>query len=233
MTVVAIMQPTFLPWIGYFGMMDIADIFVFLDSVQFSRRSWQQRNRIKTAHGTRLLTVPVISRGRAAQLILDARIDTSRQFAVKQLRTIKQAYGRTPFFRRYFENLADQMTNGSEFLGDYNIGLIEWIMDVLGIECQLRRSSGLNAGGHRTTLLCGICREVGANHYLAASGSRDYMRESTDFEKEGIDVSYFRFDHPTYPQLHGEFVPFLSMIDLLFNVGDESLGIVRQGYNGV
>jgi hypothetical protein len=172
----AIMQPTYLPWIGYFSLMDQVDTFVFLDSVQFDKRSWQQRNRIKTAQGELFLTVPVITKGRRFQKISEAEIDPAQHFQEKQLKTIENNYSKAPFFDVYWEEFSEILKQNYRFLVDLNVALIEWFKIKLGIESVLIKSSSLKAQGQRVDLLVSICRKTGINHYLSPMGYKRYIK---------------------------------------------------------
>jgi len=230
MTTIAIMQPTYLPWIGYFGMIDRADRFVFLDSVQFARRSWQQRNRIKTANGVQMLTVPVLKKGARDQTIAEVQIDTAARFAEKHRRAIEHALGKAPYFKDYSGALFAILEGGHEKLGELNIALIRWLCDAFGIEADFARSSEIAVEGSKADLLAALCRALDGDVYLSAPGSADYIEESDAFERAGIKVAYHRFEHPGYAQPHGPFEPYMSAIDLLFNLGPESLACIRSGY---
>ena len=223
------MQPTYLPWLGYLALMDRVDIFVFLDSVAFDRRSWQQRNRIKNANGIQTLTVPVFKKGLRGQTIAEVRINPEFGFPEKHIRSIEAAYGKAPFFDHYAPGLFAHMAHRREFLSDLTIDLIEWIADQFGITTRRMRSSSMKASGKKADLLVEICRELHANSYISPPGSRVYLDESSVFQNQGIDVSYSEYVHPDYPQRHGDFVPKLSAVDLLFNVGPNSLEVLRQG----
>lgn len=230
MTTIAIMQPTYLPWIGYFGMIDRADIFVFLDSVQFARRSWQQRNRIKSANGEQMLTVPVLSKGARNQTIAEVQVDRGSRFAEKHRRAIEHALGKAPHFKDHAGGLLDVLNAGHERLADLNIELITWASAALGISSRFVRSTQLDVQGAKAELLADICRTLEGDVYLSAPGSRDYIEGSDAFDVRGIAVRYHDYQHPTYPQLHGAFAPYMSAVDLLFNVGPHSLQSIRSGY---
>jgi hypothetical protein len=229
-TAIAIMQPTYLPWIGYFGMIDRTDVFVFLDTVQFARRSWQQRNRIKTANGPQMLTVPVYKKGARDQKIAEVRIDGEARFAEKHRRAIEHALSKAPFYKDYAERLFAILDAGHDRLADLNIDLITWLARELGISTRLLRSSAIRASGAKADLLANICEALNGEVYLSAPGSRDYIESSDAFRSHGIAVAYHRYEHPTYPQLHGAFEPYMSAIDLLFNLGPQSLACIRSGY---
>ena len=227
---VAIMQPTFLPWLGYFAMMHEVDLFVLLDTVQFDRRSWQQRNRLKLGGGgTGWATVPVKTKGRREQTINQVEIDYSQGFPDKLIRTIELSYTHTPFYREYSTGLMEILGQKPPRLVDLTEPLIVWLKEQLGIGTPLKRSAELEAEGKKEELLASLCREVGAQRYLSPMGARGYLENSSWFRDQGIDVAFFEFNHPNYPQDHGKFVPHLSVLDLLFNVGRNGLAVIEQG----
>ena len=227
MTRVAIMQPTYLPWSGYFGLMRSVDLFIFLDSVQFARRSWQQRNQIKTANGAQWLTVPVVSKGKRDQRIDEVEIDPTAHFAGVHRRTIELNYRKAPEYGA----LAPQILSLLEGprLADLTIGIIQRIQEMLGVATPVLRSSVMQGSGAKADLLVSLCREVGATEYISPPASQGYLDESDAFARAGIPVRYFNFRHPEYPQLFGEFLPYMSCIDMLFNCGDRSLSLIESG----
>jgi hypothetical protein len=229
MRTAVIMQPTYLPWLGYFDLMDQSDVFVFLDSVQLQKRSWQQRNRIKNSGGELMLTVPVCSKGKRDQKICEAQIDLSRDFQEKHLRAIQMYYAKAGFFQRYFDELAAILTKRQCYLAELTIEIICWLKDSIGIDTELMRSSSLNVQGKRTELLLNICKAVGADVYLSAAGSKAYIEENDLFKADGMELRYHQYKHPVYKQLYGDFIPHLSAIDLLLNEGDKSISIIRSG----
>ena len=229
MRTVAIMQPTYLPWMGYFDLMDRADCFVFLDSVQFNKRSWQQRNRIKGPDGALWLTVPVLSKGLRDQRILEVEIDPSGGFVEKHLRNIDHLYKKAPYFEDYAAELSEILRRSHRYLTDLNIDLIGWLGGKMGVEGERVRSSQMEAQGRNVELLVHICKLLDAGRYLSPEGSRVYIEENNLFIPNGIELVYQPYHHPEYRQLHGPFVPYLSALDLLFNEGQASLSIIRAG----
>lgn len=225
----AIMQPTHLPWIGYFDMIDRVDRFLFLDSVQFSKRSWQQRNRVKSQSEAIWLTVPVLTKGKRDQTIAEVEIDPEAAFHHKHLRTISNLYAKAPFFERYFGDFSLILEREHHQLSELNIELIRWFCEALGIETEMGKTSDLDVDGSKAELLIDICHSIDANVYLSAEGSRTYIEENNQFQAQGIDLEYHAYSHPQYRQLHGEFLPYLSVLDLLFNEGPDSLKIIRSG----
>jgi hypothetical protein len=227
---VAIMQPTYLPWVGYLAMIDRVDRFIYLDSVQFTRRSWQQRNRIKSANGELMLTVPVISKGRRDQLIAETSVLWTSGFGLKHARAIEDAYRQAPFFEKYFSDLKVELLKEQPSLADFTIGLIEFLCRAFDIVTPRVRSSALGVEGHKASLLAALCQKVGATSYLSAPGSQEYIEESDAFERASVSVRYHRYDHPVYPQGKGAFLPYMAAIDLLFHCGGEDgLKVLRQG----
>ncbi len=227
---IAIAQPTYLPWLGYFDLLDQVDQFVFLDSVQFEKRSWQQRNRIKAPDGLQWLTVPVISRGKRNQRIADAEI--SEEFWHDHLRTIEMNYRRAPFFDRYYGALI-QLTESvasSLNLATLTIGLLRWLAEVMDIRTPTLRSSALSVQGKRTELLAEICGLLGATSYLSPLGSVEYLvNDMPIMAGSGIEVGFQHYEHPLYRQLFPPFQPYASTLDLLFNEGENALAIIRSG----
>lgn len=229
MTRVAIMQPTYLPWIGYFGLMRSVDVFIVLDSVQFAKRSWQQRNRIKTANGPTWLSVPVRTRGRREQLIHEVEIDRDGDFPRNHLAALELSYRKAPHFEAYAPKLLDAIGQAELRLVDLTLGLITSIGATLGIATPIRRARELQACGTKAELLAALADEVGADEYVSPPGSHGYLDESDAFQRRGISVRYFEFAHPGYPQRFGDFVPYMSVVDLLFNCGPASASVIATG----
>lgn len=226
---IAIMQPTYLPWLGYFAMMDQVDEFVFFDSVQFAGRSWQQRNRIKTGNGEQMLTIPVSKKGKRDQLINEVEIQSEADFAASHIKTISMAYSRAPHFKEYSPAFFDILNKKHDRLADLTMELITHFHSVLGLQCRFSKSSQMDVSGTKADLLADICQKLGADTYLSAVASRDYIEESTAFQDRNISVLYNEYDHPQYSQLFGDFLPYMAIVDLLFNEGPRSIDIVRSG----
>jgi len=224
------MQPTYLPWLGYFDLIDQSTVFVFLDNVQFSKQSWQQRNRIRTDKGMGWLTVPVRTKGRHGQLIREVEIRRSNSFPKDHIRTIEQAYSKGLFFKTYFPRLRELLSVEESSLCRLNISFIQWLANELGINSRLEVTSALRAEGKRSELLADICLRVGANVYLSPMGSAEYLTvERQTFEQNNIEILFHNFSHPTYRQVYPPFMPHAAAIDLLFNEGTKSLEIIRSG----
>jgi hypothetical protein len=231
---IAIAQPTYLPWLGYFDLLDQVDKFVLLDTVQFEKQSWQQRNRIKTPTGLLWLTIPVVFRGRLGQRIVDVEI-RDPDFWRGHLRAVELNYRRAPYFDKYYPDLSDLLQVGCRGLrlAEMTVALLRWLSESLGIFTPIVRSSDLIVAGKRTHLLGEICSSLGATTYFSPVGSAEYLlNELPILTSRGVDVVFHRYEHPFYRQLFPPFQPQASVIDLLFNEGQNSLEILRSGRRG-
>jgi len=226
--IAVIMQPTYLPWLGYFDLMDTADVFVLLDTVQFEKQSWQQRNRIKTGEAeSKWLTVPV---GQGLnQKIYEVRIEPSNPWRRKHWGTIYQHYKQAPYWNQYSEGLSELYSQEWALLFDWNVAVITFLKEQFGIGTKCVRASQTPVSGDRVGLLVNICHYVKADAYLSPVGSAEYIEENNFFATEGISLHYQRYTHPVYRQLYGAFMTHMSAIDLLFNEGPASLEIIRSG----
>lgn len=224
---VVVMQPTYLPWLGYFDLMDQADCFVFLDTVQFVGQSWQQRNRIKTAQGAQWLTVPIVRE--FPQRIDRVRVNEASGWRVKHWRAVEQNYRRAAHWDKYAEGLAELFLARHGLLADWNVMWIRWLCEQFEIGTVLVRASNLNAAGSREELLGNICMELGADVYLSPLGSAVYWKDDSVFAAGGIEVEFQHYVHPEYRQLYPPFVSHLSALDLLLNEGEKGLEVLRSG----
>lgn len=226
-----IAQPTFIPWIGWFDLADQADVMIILDDVQFSKQSWQQRNRLRTSEGLSFLSVPVKSAGRSNQLINEVEL-ANEASVEKLLRSIQGCCARAPYFRELFPGFSAAMREGAATgkLAELNIAVIRWILQTLGISVPLVRSSELQTEGKRGEYVAALCEEVGASRYLSPAGAEDYLLEDRPaFDRRGISVWLHVYAHPEYRQCFKPFEPYASVIDLIFNTGPEALAILRSG----
>ena len=225
------MQPTYLPWIGYFDLMNRSDLFIFLDNVQFEKRSWQQRNKIKTVNGELILTIPVKTKGKYDQKIIEASIDNTQNFKSKHIKAIKNAYGKSQYFDFYFSEFENIIMNSNDSLADLNISLIKWLARKFSIECKTEKASNFNFSGKKVELLINICNHFNATHYLSPMGSKDYIDQNNLFIENNISLKYQKITHPIYNQRFEKFLPFISAIDLLFNEGKRSSSIINKIIN--
>ena len=224
---IAVMQPTYLPWIGYFGMIDMADVFIFYDDVQFVKQSWQQRNRIKTQDGWIWLVVPVFQN--FGQRINKVKINNNQNWSKKHWKSIQYNYSKAPFFNEYGGSFREIYEKEWEYLVDLNITLIKKISEILGLDTKFMLSSELRGvEGTKTDRLINILKLIGADEYVTGPGTKAYI-EPEKFKRNDIMLYWYEFKHPSYKQLYGDFVPYLSVIDLLYNMGGESVQVIREG----
>ena len=223
--IVAVHQPQYLPWLGYFDKIDRADIFVLLDNVQFKKNEWQNRNRIKTAAGSQWLTVPVTYK--FPQRIDEVGVNNRERWQHQQRQAILSNYRKAPYWDAVAPLLEEILTPAWEFLAPLNIFVVRKLVELLGIATPLHVASELPAFPENPDeRLIAITKHFGADTYLAGSGGRDYM-DLDRYEKNGIKVLFQEYRHPVYEQRFGAFEPFMSVLDLLFNHGSESLDILR------
>jgi hypothetical protein len=229
MTRVAIMQPTYLPWAGYFGLMQSVDLFIILDSVQFAKRSWQQRNQIKTMNGPLWLTVPVSSKGKRDQLISEVEIAYEGQFPLNHQKSLQMCYQKAPYFDVYGSEILSIIGAGDKYLSSLTVKLITKIKDNFGIKTPIHLSSDYCCEGTKDDLLANLCSQVKATEYVSPPGSRVYLENSNAFLEREIKLSYFEFTHPEYDQRFGDFLPYMSVVDMLFNCGADSALMLLNG----
>jgi hypothetical protein len=223
---VAIHQPQYLPWLGYFDKMLKADVFCYLDTVQYKKNEWQNRNRIKTAAGWQWLTVPVTYR--YPQKIGQVGIDNRADWARKHLQALHTNYRRAPFFETYFPAVEALLSRRWESIAALNLSLIECLREILGIGRKPTVcASSMCAADEPTDRLIDICQSLGADSYLAGAGAAGYM-DLEKFRQRGIRVVTQDFQHPVYLQLYNGFQDQLSIVDLIFNCGPESVGIMLR-----
>jgi hypothetical protein len=222
-----ILQPGYLPWLGFFDQLNRSDVFVYYDDVQYDKHGWRNRNRIKTQDGLLWLTVPVRIGGLGPQKILDVEIDGRTAWARKHVTSIRQAYARAPFLGRYLPALEELLERRWERLVDLDLACAALMAQWLGLSRRVERSSALQIDGEQTERLINICRRFGATRYLSGDAAAAYL-DVDQFANAGIEVEWQRFAHPTYPQLHGAFIPYLSALDAVLNCGDEASAILKE-----
>jgi hypothetical protein len=228
--IVAVHQPQYLPWLGYFDKMRRADVFCYLNDVQYKKNEWQNRNRIKTAQNWQWITVPV--RYRFPEKINEVQINNTTHWSKKHLQALITNYSRAPYFKAYISIFEDIFSKEWELISELNVYLIERLRSVLDIqEKRTVISSDLNLRNDPTDRLIDICKALGADTYLAGQGGVDYM-DLERFKKNGLKLIIQEFNHPIYPQLFKDFQPHLSVVDLLFNCGLESMNIIREANPG-
>jgi len=220
--IIAIHQPNYLPWIGFFDKISKSDIFVIYDTAQYVKKSVCNKNFIKGPSGKLPLIVPVkISEG-WDKPINEMRIDNSQNWALKHFKTLQMCYNKSPYFKEFYYEFFDFVYNKKwEFLGELNIFLIKELLKFLDIKTKVFLASDINVKGKGSEYNLNVCKAFNATIYLSGIGAKQY-NDPTSFEENGIKLMYNEFKPFVYPQLFGEFIPYLSICDLLFNIGPES-----------
>jgi hypothetical protein len=226
-----VLQPSYIPWRGYFHQIQRADLFIFYDDVTFDKDGWRNRNRIKTAHGTKWLTIPVTA-GQDRQLhttpINQVQMCQDQPWRAAHWRTLQHSYSKAPFFKDYAPLLEPFYRKESLLLGEFLMELTQVLTRTLGI-CHTRfaKSSDFATSGAKTERLIGLLTAVGGTHYITGPAARNYMDESM-FHSAGITTEYMQYDYPAYNQLYPPFDPAVSILDLLFMKGPETAQYIWQ-----
>jgi hypothetical protein len=222
-------QPYFAPFPGFFYKAHQSDIFVILDQVQFPLgTTWLSRNRFKNDQGTLWMTVPVWKKGLGLQRIDEVKICHQGRWAKKHLESLKSAYGKAPFFTDHLDFVEGMFSSRIEKLVDLNMEIIRYLMGQLHMETKLVLLSELGIEARGDQMLIGICKKLGASHFLAQHAAKKYLNEGL-FQEAGIELMYFKLPSLIYPQLWGDFIPNLSTFDILFNCGPKARDILIQG----
>ena len=221
-------QPNYLPHLGFFHKMAQVDTFVIVDNVQFVKRGpfgWMHRNKIRTQEGWVWLTVPVLTKGKYTQKIMDVHINNALPWRRKHWKSIWLNYQKAPYFDRYADFFHETYNKEWERLSDLNETLILYIKEALGIKTRVLKASDLGVEGKATELIIDLCVKLGANRYMHGIHGKDYV-DVNQMREKGIESLFQEFHHPKYRQVHEPFMPNMSTIDLLFNEGERSLEIL-------
>lgn len=217
---VAILQSNYLPWKGYFQIIDESDVFVFYDDAQYTKNDWRNRNIVKSANGPLWITVPVLRAGRVGQRILDAQIDSRTPWARSHRRTIEQTYARAPHSGDALELLDAIYARPWDRLSDLNQFATRRICEAIGIRTEFENSTDFPESDDPTGRLVEICRRLDATEYLTGPTAADYL-DVRQFDEAGIECRFMKYDHPEYPQVHPPFDHRVSIVDLIAHCGFE------------
>jgi len=226
---VVILQPSYIPWRGYFDQVRRAELFIFYDDVQYDKHGWRNRNQVKTAQGRQWLTIPVHSRGATEGVpIHRVRIDWSKPWAANHLKALHLAYAKAPHFAEHVEWLESVYTRRDEFLADFTTWLTVEIAREVGITgTRFMRSSQIEGiDGKKTDRLIQVLQHVGATHYISGPSAKDYLAEEK-FAAAGISLEFMEYNYPDYPQLHQPFDGNVSVLDLMFMAGKQTLSYLN------
>jgi len=226
--IVTIHQPEHLPWLGLLDKVRQADVFVLLDNVQFRKNYFQNRNRVRTQSGADWITVPVITKGRADQLIRDVEVDGRANPRWMQIAgsTLRQSYRQTRHWQDHEPFFEDIYKREWKQLSELNEILIRYLLEAFSIKVRILKASEIGATGKGTDLLLNVCQDLKAETYLSGISGRDYLNLDA-FATASIAVRFQEFHHPIYRQFYEPFLPCMSSVDLLFNHGSASIEILQ------
>ena len=218
---VAVIQPNYIPWKGYFDIIHDVDVFILLDDVQYTQRDWRNRNKIKLTNGTSSwLTVPTL--GGRNQAIHEVLVDRGQDWPRKHGEALRHSYARSPFFERYHARFVEIVSSGHERLVDLDVDLTKQVMEWLGLEREVLRSSVMGGSGAKDERLVELVSKVSGDFYLSGPAARDYIVPER-FASAGIGLGYHDYSgYPEYTQVSEPFDPYVSVLDLLFAVGPEA-----------
>jgi hypothetical protein len=228
------MQPTYLPWIGYFDLIDQSDVFVLYDDVQFQKQSWHCRNKIKTPNGEQYLSVTV-NKTPLGTPINEITLNNITKWHRKHLNAMKINYSKSTYFSEVFAFIEGHLQSDFSLLTEVTTDFIKAISTKIGIETTICKSSELpiDIGFAKEERLIEMCKYLNCNNYVSPPGSAIYINEDKTggtFPENGINLFYHNYNHPIYPQMNGSFIPYIGIIDLLFNVGFQgALKIIKGG----
>jgi hypothetical protein len=228
---VVLLQPSYIPWRGYFDQIWRSDLFIFYDDVQYDKHGWRNRNQIKAAQGKKWLTIPVYSKGVTEGIpINQVKIVWGKPWNLNHLKSLQHSYAKTPYFEKYLPLLREFYSRHDEYLADFTIDVSIAIARELGIlHTRFMRSSQLSGiQGQKTDRVINILKAVGATYYYCGPLASNYM-EPEKFDAAGIPFEYMQYNYPEYPQLYPPYDPFVSILDTMFMMGDETLNYITKG----
>jgi len=225
-------QPAYLPWLGYFEKIDQADIFVFLDTVQFEKNSFINRNKIKTPQGPQWLTIPVKMKGHINATLLDTLIEDAQPWRCRHLKAIEMNYRKAPHFKECFPKLAGLLATPGNSLSELCWEQLQFWLSEFDIKTRIVRSSTVPVTGKKSNLILDLCKHFGADQYLSGALGKNYLDEDS-FAMAGIRISYQDFKHPVYPQLWGVFEPNMGVVDYWMNRDAGSRDFLKGQIHGI
>ncbi len=224
---VGIHQPHYLPWLRYFEKIDACDAFIVLDTAHYSKNGWQNRNKIKTAQGELVLTIPVHARLRVP--LTDIEIDDTQHWRARHKKAIEQNYHSAPYFDAVVDDLRDFYEQSHTSLVKLNCAMLRFWCETIGISTPVYAASELDVSGEATERLARLVLAVGGDTYYSGAYALDAYLDSTTLNEFGIDLQLQAWSPPVYPQRYGAFLPDLSILDLVMNTGPGALRFIRQG----
>ena len=220
-------QPTYLPWLGLFNKIHYSDCFVLFDTVQYLPKEWMNRNKIKTVNGEMYLTVPVQKKGFLKKMNKEIKVDNSNNWQRKHLKSIFINYKDTKYFNDYFPFFEDVYTKKWDYLCELNTFILENLLDFLSIKIKILKLSELNLEGTKSDLVLNLCKKLNAKTFIFGEQGKNYA-DINKFNQNNITVMFQKYTHPKYNQNFKNFLSNMSVIDLIFNCGKNSLEIINK-----
>lgn len=218
-------QPTYLPWLGLFHKIALADQFVSFNQVQYQPIDWINRNKIKTPDGSIWLTIPMLRKGYMDKKIIDIEINNDAPWARKHWNSLLHNYKKSPYFKKYADYFETVYQQEWETLIELNESMLEWFLSTLGIAVPVLSAADYESSGKKSDLVLDMCLQLKADTFLFGEQGKNYANTNS-FINAGVTPIFQDYRHPTYSQLYGEFKSHLSIVDLLFNCGDDSLSVL-------
>lgn len=230
--IISIHQPAYLPWLGYFNKIALSDLFVILDTVQFEKNSFINRNRIKSASGPIWLTVPVKTKDKfKANILKDTEIDIKEKWQNKHLKSICLNYNKSPYFSEHIDKITNIYNKEWTKITPLCYELTQLMCNILNIKTPIVLASSISGiSGEKGELVLNICKKFSATTYISGSMGKSYLNTET-FKNNNIKVVFQDYKHLVYKQLYGKFEPNLSALDLIFNEGNNSLSTLMKNNN--
>lgn len=221
-------QPVYLPWLGLFHKIALSDAYCFFDDVQYQIKDFNNRSKVKTAQGPLWLTVPVLRDGYRQKKIWEIEINNSVDWRKKHWKSIYLSYKKAPFFETYAAFFEDVYKKDWKYLTELNEYLLKWFLKELGIDVTYSKATEQSFEGYKSDLVLDMCKKLGADVYIFGKLGEEYADKKA-FAREGMKIYFQNYKHPVYLQLHGDFSPYMSIVDLLFNHGPQSMEILMAG----
>jgi len=227
MSVVVIEQPNYVPWVGYFDLVDRSDIFVIYDDVQYTIRDWRNRNMLKTPQGLKWITVPVYDKGRMNMRVNEVNIKYTVNWYEQHLKLFYHMYHKCPFFDDAYGILEKELMKKPEKLSDLDISLIRSVSDYLGIKTKFDLSSNYPSNKKKLDRILELCEIENTTEYLSGPKAANYINPE-EFEKRKIKLEYINYSYGVYDQPYGDFTPYVSILDTIACLGKETINYIRK-----
>ena len=218
-------QPVYLPWIGLFHKISLADTFVIFDTVQYLPKEWMNRNKIKVKDGYTFLSVPILDKGYLKKKIYEIEINNNSNWKKKHLKSIYLNYKKSKFFKYYINFFEETYSKDWNHLSELNTYMLKYFIKELKIKVEILKASDFNFIGKKSDLVLDMCKKLKAKKYIFGQQGENYA-DVNSFKNNKIEIVFQKYNHPSYEQIQGKFISHLSIIDLLFNCGERSRNIL-------